>query len=115
VAGQLDAVDGSLLLAPDDDPAQSVDGDRPCVVFTVSGGIQEETTFLGVPCLTLWENTERPATTASGTNELVKLVPAAVAGRGALPAGRRPTLRSRPPLRDGHAAERMAEVLERVV
>jgi len=43
------------------------------VVITDSGGIQEETTFLGIPCLTLRENTERPITIIQGTNELAAL------------------------------------------
>ena len=43
------------------------------VVFTDSGGIQKETTILGVPCMTLRENTERPVTITKGTNRLVKL------------------------------------------
>ena len=51
------------------------------VVVTDSGGIQEETTFLGVPCLTLRENTERPVTMEMGTNELMALQPASVANR----------------------------------
>jgi len=44
---------------------------RTTVVITDSGGIQEETTYLGVPCLTLRENTERPVTVTLGTNVLV--------------------------------------------
>ena len=44
---------------------------RARLVLTDSGGIQEETTALGVPCLTLRENTERPVTVTEGTNELV--------------------------------------------
>jgi UDP-N-acetylglucosamine 2-epimerase (non-hydrolysing) len=44
---------------------------RATVVITDSGGIQEETTYLGVPCLTLRENTERPITVSLGTNVLV--------------------------------------------
>ncbi len=44
---------------------------RATVVITHSGGIQEETTFLGIPCLTVRENTERPITVSSGTNVLV--------------------------------------------
>jgi len=63
----------------------------------------------------LRENTERPATITSGTNELVKLEPAAVAGRvRALLDGGRPS-GTVPPLWDGHAAERVVEVLEEVV
>ena len=49
------------------------------VVFTDSEGAQEETTFLGLPCLTLRDNTEGPATISFGTNELVKLDAEAVA------------------------------------
>jgi UDP-N-acetylglucosamine 2-epimerase (non-hydrolysing) len=44
---------------------------RASVVITDSGGIQEETTFLGVPCLTVRENTERPITVTLGTNQLI--------------------------------------------
>jgi UDP-N-acetylglucosamine 2-epimerase (non-hydrolysing) len=85
------------------------------VVLTDSGGIQEETTFLGVPCLTLRENTERPATITSGTNELVEVDPPAVARRvRALLDGGRPSA-TVPPLWDGHAAERVVDVLERLV
>jgi len=83
------------------------------LVMTDSGGIQEETTALGVPCLTLRENTERPVTVAVGTNTLVgtdpaQIVPAAVAvleGRGK--KGRVPDLW------DGRAAERIARILAR--
>lgn len=83
------------------------------VVVTDSGGIQEETTFLGVPCLTLRENTERPATVEMGTNRLMELEPEAVARavsdalRDGRPEGRVP------PLWDGRAAERIVDVLER--
>lgn len=80
-------------------------------VVTDSGGVQEETTFLGVPCLTLRENTERPVTIAVGTNELAPLDADHVAARlDAILAGegRKGEI---PPLWDGHAAERIAEVL----
>jgi UDP-N-acetylglucosamine 2-epimerase (non-hydrolysing) len=81
------------------------------VVITDSGGIQEETTYLGVPCLTLRSNTERPVTVTMGTNvligqdlgrlgsELVKIL-AGKAKKGSIP-----------PLWDGHAGERIAEAL----
>lgn len=80
------------------------------IVITDSGGIQEETTFLGVPCLTLRENTERPITLELGTNELLPLDAAAVSARvRAILAGPRRDP-SRPPLWDGRAAERIVEV-----
>ena len=60
-------------------------------VLTDSGGIQEETTYLGVPCFTLRDNTERPVTIRAGTNTLLGLDPAAIAGDpgGARRAARR--------------------------
>jgi UDP-N-acetylglucosamine 2-epimerase (non-hydrolysing) len=87
-----------------------MDGAR--VVLTDSGGIQEETTILGVPCVTLRENTERPATVTHGTNRVVGMAPAAVlAGfRSALEAGR--SSARRPELWDGRAAGRIVDVLE---
>ena len=83
------------------------------LVMTDSGGIQEETTALGVPCLTVRHNTERPMTVEVGSNTLVgtdpaQVVPAAVAvleGRGK--KGRVPDLW------DGRAAERIARILVR--
>lgn len=84
---------------------------RATVVITDSGGIQEETTFLGVPCLTMRENTERPITAEIGTNILV--------GRSISRARlevqkilRGETKKGEiPPLWDGHAAERIADIL----
>ena len=81
------------------------------LVMTDSGGIQEETTALRVPCLTLRDNTERPITVEVGTNQLVGTDPArAVAAAKAVLAGniRRGTV---PELWDGRAAERVADVL----
>jgi len=81
--------------------------------MTDSGGIQEETTALGVPCLTMRENTERPVTVEVGTNELVGTDPArAVAVARKVLAGRANQGRL-PELWDGRAAERVAEILVR--
>jgi UDP-N-acetylglucosamine 2-epimerase (non-hydrolysing) len=83
------------------------------VVMTDSGGIQEETTILNVPCLTMRENTERPVTISEGTNRLVGLDPKVIlaAYREAI-AGRNASSR-RPDKWDGHAAERIAEIIAR--
>ena len=77
-------------------------------MLTDSGGIQEETTYLGVPCLTLRDNTERPITIEHGTNRLLGLDPARIAEIPALIAAPRADLDGPPPLWDGHAAERLA-------
>ena len=83
------------------------------LVLTDSGGIQEETTALGIPCLTLRENTERPITVEMGTNVVVgtdttKIVTAANA---ALNGSAKKALRQ-PPLWDGHTSERILDALE---
>jgi UDP-N-acetylglucosamine 2-epimerase (non-hydrolysing) len=87
-----------------------VDGAR--LVMTDSGGIQEETSVLGVPCLTLRDTTERPITCELGTNRVIGTDPAAIppAARAALATEWRP---ASIPLWDGHAGERIAEVLLR--
>jgi len=81
------------------------------LVITDSGGVQEETTYLGVRCLTVRPNTERPITITQGTNRLVggryeELVPEAL---GALKMARETS--RRPELWDGRAAERIAEIM----
>jgi UDP-N-acetylglucosamine 2-epimerase (non-hydrolysing) len=80
------------------------------VVLTDSGGIQEETTVLGIPCVTLRETTERPITVTEGTNVVVGTDPARIieAADRAL-AGE--VAARRPALWDGHASERIADVL----
>jgi len=82
------------------------------LVITDSGGIQEETTYLGVPCLTVRENTERPVTVTLGTNTLVgqdmERLRAEV-GRILAGNGKQGQV---PPLWDGHAAERIASIIE---
>ena len=80
-------------------------------VLTDSGGIQEEATFLGIPCLTLRDNTERPVTVEMGTNALLGLRPDRVAELPALVEEIRARQAKVPPLWDGHAAERIVEVL----
>ncbi len=81
-------------------------------VLTDSGGIQEETTYLGVPCFTLRDNTERPVTVRAGTNTLLGLDPARIAEIPKLLASRAGGNSAQPPPKwDGHAAERIADVV----
>lgn len=105
------------------------------VVLTDSGGIQEETTALGVPCLTLRESTERPVTVSEGTNQVVGTAPERILsaldqvlergtgrdaaqalsshGRTPPPAGRQAPEKRLPEGWDGHAAERIVAILRR--
>lgn len=106
--------DGRIALLP---PVGYVDFFRLLaearLVMTDSGGIQEESTCLGIPCLTLRDNTERPVTLTAGTSTLVGNDPDRIlsAARATLAAPMPPP--HAPPLWDGHAAERIATVLLR--
>ena len=82
-------------------------------VLTDSGGIQEETTYLGIPCFTLRANTERPITITAGTNTLLGLDPSAIDQIPAALATRPANPPEPPPLWDGHASERIADVVTR--
>jgi UDP-N-acetylglucosamine 2-epimerase (non-hydrolysing) len=81
--------------------------------LTDSGGIQEEATFLGVPCFTLRDNTERPVTVDEGTNTLLGLRPDRIVEVPRLIDAARAQRASVPALWDGQAARRIVEVLDR--
>ncbi len=87
---------------------------RATVVITDSGGIQEETTYLGVPCLTVRENTERPITVSMGTNVLVGRDPEKLRTELARVLSGKTKKGTIPPLWDGHAGERIADALMRM-
>lgn len=87
---------------------------RATVVITDSGGIQEETTYLGVPCITLRHNTERPITVRSGTNVLVGQDTAKMQNEISGILEGRAKQANVPPLWDGHSGERIAKVLQRI-
>lgn len=91
--------------------------DRSAMVITDSGGIQEETTYLGVPCLTFRDNTERPVTVKQGTNRLIGTDPAVLVREASSLLDRtlgkpRNTNGYHPPeLWDGHASERIVKIM----
>lgn len=84
------------------------------LVLTDSGGIQEETTALGIPCLTLRDSTERPVTVKLGTNTLVGIEPEAALKAVQRVLSNPPPFHTVPPLWDGKAAERIAQILRRL-
>jgi UDP-N-acetylglucosamine 2-epimerase (non-hydrolysing) len=88
---------------------------KAALVITDSGGIQEETTFLQVPCLTVRENTERPITITLGTNQLIGRDVNALATAAEKILSGNTKDASIPPLWDGHAADRIASILLRVL
>jgi UDP-N-acetylglucosamine 2-epimerase (non-hydrolysing) len=87
---------------------------RATVVITDSGGIQEETTYLGVPCLTLRGNTERPITVTTGTNILVGDDRECLAAELARIVEGKQKKGAIPPLWDGRAGDRIADILQRM-
>jgi UDP-N-acetylglucosamine 2-epimerase (non-hydrolysing) len=90
------------------------------LVLTDSGGIQEETTILGVPCVTMRENTERPVTISHGTNVLSGINKESIIKSAAAQlerfygSGKDNRINTTPPLWDGKAAERIVEILVRI-
>ena len=82
------------------------------IVLTDSGGIQEETTALGVPCLTVRENTERPITIEVGTNVLVGMDRGKIVAEAMRTLGTDAGQRRVPDLWDGKAAARIVDVIE---
>jgi UDP-N-acetylglucosamine 2-epimerase (non-hydrolysing) len=84
---------------------------RATVVITDSGGIQEETTYLGIPCLTVRENTERPVTVSLGTNVLVGRDPGKLRSEFSRVLSGQAKQGTIPPLWDGHTGERIAAVV----
>jgi len=81
------------------------------VVLTDSGGIQEETTVLGIPCLTLRDNTERPVTVTHGTNRIIGSNPKRIIDEAIATLNHTAQPERRPPLWDGHASGRIIQIL----
>jgi UDP-N-acetylglucosamine 2-epimerase (non-hydrolysing) len=85
---------------------------RARLVLTDSGGIPEEATILGVPCLTLRDTTERPVTVTHGTNCIIGSDPRRIVDESLETLAHPPRPSGAPPLWDGHAAERIIEILD---
>lgn len=84
---------------------------RARLVLTDSGGVQEESTVLGIPCLTLRENTERPVTVTHGTNRVIGTDPGRIIDAALSTLKRPPRPAGTPPLWDGRAAARIVKIL----
>jgi UDP-N-acetylglucosamine 2-epimerase (non-hydrolysing) len=82
------------------------------LVLTDSGGIQEETTILGVSCITIRDNTERPITVSNGTNRLAGTSPVGIKRAIDEALAAKATAVPAPPLWDGQAAMRIAQILD---
>ena len=85
------------------------------LVLTDSGGIQEETTYLGIPCITLRENTERPITVEIGTNRLTGIEPEAILNAYYKSMDGNRKKHRIPPLWDGNASKRIVEIFENLI
>jgi UDP-N-acetylglucosamine 2-epimerase (non-hydrolysing) len=85
---------------------------RARLVLTDSGGLQEEATMLGIPCLTLRDTTERPVTVTHGTNRIIGSNPARILDESLKTLKHPPRPNGAPPCWDGHAAERIIEILD---
>jgi len=113
LAGRVERIKGLLVL----DPVGYLDFlqllSNACLVLTDSGGIQEETTVLGVPCITLRENTERPITVDMGTNTIAGTDTTRIitAANGALDNPHNKSTLRIPPLWDGRTADRILDAL----
>jgi UDP-N-acetylglucosamine 2-epimerase (non-hydrolysing) len=88
---------------------------KASLVLTDSGGVQEETTALGVPCITLRPNTERPVTIELGTNQLAGVKRSSIVNASRAALTRNGAKYSLPPLWDGQAAKRIVDVIERLL
>src|SRR5207253_558695 len=84
---------------------------RARLVLTDSGGIQEETTILGVPCLTLRDTTERPVTVSHGTNRVIGTDPGRIVDEALWTLSHPPPASAPPPLWDGQTAGRIVRIL----
>ena len=85
---------------------------RARLVLTDSGGIQEEATILGIPCLTLRDTTERPVTVTHGTNRIIGSDPNRILDESLKTLGQPLGPNTAPPLWDGRAAERIVDILD---